>query len=59
MDDFDALVIAYIFIWLGLFLYVLFIHLKQSKLIRDVEILEESVKSYGKAERKRRKRNQE
>jgi CcmD family protein len=56
MDDLSYLLIGYIVIWLGLFLYILYLHMKQSKLEKDVEILEETVESHGKKEERRRRK---
>ena len=55
LDDFTYLLIGYSVIWLGLFLYVLYLHLKQSKISRDVEVLEEMVKSYERKYKKKGK----
>ena len=55
MDDLTFLLIAYLVIWLGLFGYMFYLHMKQIKLYRDVEMLEETVKSYAKKERDREK----
>ncbi len=43
-------------IWLGLFLYVLFLHLKQNKITQDIEVLEEMVKTYEKSNRRKGKK---
>jgi CcmD family protein len=44
MDDLIALYIAYTIIWAGLFGYIAYLHLKQTKLAKDVELLEDLVK---------------
>lgn len=43
---------AYTIVWIGWFVYLLYLHIKQSKLEKDLDNLEGLVKSYG---RKRKK----
>jgi CcmD family protein len=50
--DLIYLYVAYTIVWLGLFAYVLYLHLKQSKLTKDLELLGEMVGSYEKSKRK-------
>jgi CcmD family protein len=56
LDDLTFLLIAYVVIWLGLFGYMFYLHMKQIKLNMDVEMLEETVKTYAKKERDRDKK---
>lgn len=49
------LFIGYLVIWLGIFLYAIYLHFKQNKLFKDIEILEELVRSYAKKEKRRKK----
>jgi CcmD family protein len=62
MSDMFFVYVAYTIIFLGLALYIFYLHQKQIKLSRDIEVLEESVRSYAerksKKERKRRKREE-
>jgi CcmD family protein len=43
MDDITALYIAYTIIWAGLLGYVAYLHMKQTKLAKDLELLEDLV----------------
>lgn len=56
MEDIIYLFIGYTVIWLGLFLYVIYLHQKQAKLSRDIDLIEEMVKSYGKKQKGKRKK---
>jgi CcmD family protein len=44
MGELEALYISYTIIWAGLLGYMAYIHFKQSKLEKDVELLHEMVK---------------
>ena len=44
MGDLEALYIAYSVIWLGLFGYLVYLHMNQSKLANELKLLEEMVK---------------
>jgi CcmD family protein len=44
MDELMALYIAYTIIWIGLLGYLAYIHMKQTKLSRELELLEDAVK---------------
>ena len=44
MGDLEALYIAYSVIWLGLFGYLVYLHMKQIKLANELKLLEEMVK---------------
>ena len=56
VNDIQYLVIAYVIIWLGVFLYMIYLHIKQNKLSSDIEVLEETVKTYAKKEKRRKKK---
>lgn len=45
MDSLTALYVAYTVIWGGLLGYMAYIHVKQSKMAKDLSLLEEMVKS--------------
>ncbi len=47
MKNLNFLVAAYLFIWSGLFLYLLFISGRQKKLGQKLEMLEELLKKKG------------
>jgi CcmD family protein len=57
LDDLTYLLIAYVIIWLGVFLYMLYLHIKQDKLSRDIEVLEETVRTYATKGKKGKRRN--
>jgi CcmD family protein len=61
MDDMFFVYIAYTIIFLGLALYTFYLHQKQIKLARDIEVLEESVRSYAqwKSKKERKRKNRE
>jgi CcmD family protein len=44
MTDLESLYIAYTIIWAGLFGYMAYIHIKQTRLAKDLNLLEEMVK---------------
>ncbi len=44
MGDLEALYIAYTIIWAGLFGYMAYMHLVQSKLAKELKLLQELVK---------------
>ncbi len=44
MGELEALYIAYSVIWLGLFGYLAYLHMKQIKLAKELNLLEEMVK---------------
>ncbi len=44
MGELEALYIAYSVIWLGLFGYLVYLHMKQIKLGKELNLLEEMVK---------------
>ncbi len=44
MGDLEALYIAYTIIWVGLFGYLVYLHMKQTKLSSELKLLEEMVK---------------
>jgi CcmD family protein len=44
MGELEALYIAYSVIWLGLFGYLVYLHMKQIKLAKELNLLEEMVK---------------
>jgi CcmD family protein len=44
MGELEALYIAYSVIWLGLFGYLVYLHMKQVKLANELKLLEEMVK---------------
>ena len=52
MSDMIYLYMAYTIIFVGFAGYMLFLHQKQIKLTRDVELLEDLVKSYGKRKKR-------
>jgi CcmD family protein len=56
MNDITYVYIAYTIIFGGLAAYVFYLHQKQMKIAQDVELLEESVRSYAKEKRKRKSR---
>ena len=56
LDDLTYLLIGYMVIWLGLFLYVLYLHFKQNKVSQDVELLEEMVRTYEKRDQRKGKK---
>jgi CcmD family protein len=63
MDDMFFVYVAYTIIFLGLAIYTFYLHQKQIKLTRDIEVLEESVRSYVKRkgkenEKEKRRRKQ-
>ncbi len=45
MNELEALYIGYSIIWVGLFGYLMYLHLKQSKLAKDLKLLEEMVET--------------
>jgi CcmD family protein len=45
MESLTALYVAYTIIWAGLLGYMAYIHVKQSKLAKDLSLLEEMVKT--------------
>jgi CcmD family protein len=45
MDSLTALYLAYTVIWAGLLGYMAYIHVKQTKLAKDLSLLEEMVKT--------------
>lgn len=47
MKGLDELYVAYTLIWLGLFVYMVFLHWRQSKLTREIENLKGVVKGHG------------
>ena len=55
MDDLTYLLIGYMVIWLGLFGYTIYLHLKHIKLTRDIDLLEETVRSYDKKKKEQRR----
>jgi CcmD family protein len=57
LDDLTYLLIGYMVIWLGLFGYTIYLHLKQIKLTRDIDLLEETVRSYAKKKKEQKRRN--
>lgn len=44
MGGLEALYIGYTIIWVGLFGYLVYLHMKQTKLTKDLSLLEEMVK---------------
>ena len=44
MDELTALYIAYTIIWVGLLGYMAYLHMKQTKLAKDLELPEDLVK---------------
>jgi CcmD family protein len=44
MGELEALYIAYSVIWLGLLGYLAYLHMKQIKLVKELNLLEEMVK---------------
>ena len=59
MDDITYVYIAYTVIFLGLAIYTFYLHNRQIKIARDIEVLEESVRSYAKRKEKRKRRIEE
>ncbi len=55
MNDIMFVYVAYTIIFLGLAAYLFYLHQKMLKLSKDIEVLEETVRSYGKEKRKRKK----
>ena len=55
MSDVMFVYIAYTVIFFGIAGYLLYLHMKQNELSRDIELLEESVKSYGKSKKRSKK----
>jgi CcmD family protein len=48
----EYLYIAYTVIWLGWFVYLIYLHLKQSKIEKDIKNLEDMVKSRDRRRKK-------
>ncbi len=55
MSDVMFVYLAYTVIFLGIAGYIFYLHMKQNDLSRDMELLEDSVKSYGKRKKRTRK----
>ena len=56
MNDIIYVYLAYTVIFLGIAIYIFYLHQKQSKLSRDIDILEEMVRSYGEREKERERK---
>jgi CcmD family protein len=46
-SSFTALYIAYSIVWAGVFAYIVYMHLRQRSIQRDIIMLREAVKKHG------------
>lgn len=46
-DSFLALYVAYSIVWVGVFAYIVYMHLRQRSIRRDIAMLREEVKKHG------------
>ena len=47
-NSWTALYVAYSIVWIGVFVYLLYIHMKQRNIDRDLKSLKEEVARHGK-----------
>lgn len=47
-DSFTALYVAYSIVWLGVFGYLLYMHVRQRKVESDIKLLREELSRHGK-----------